>query len=226
MARQVHLAPINPNANAYTIRSMANIARNALPSDFTVSEHTMEDGPLVVSNEAELAAATEQVIDRARNLARDGVEAILVSGFGDPGVRTLKEELSIPVTGIAEAGIFAAGTMGRKFLIITTTDQLRASIARAVKNYGYKDQFVSIRITSGDMHATMANLELLQSALMDTARLCLKHDGAEVLLIGGGPLAPVAREPAKNLTYPIIEPVRAGALLAGFRARESTYPGL
>ena len=48
--------------------------------------------------------------------SENGVEAILVSGFGDPGVRTLKEELSIPVTGIAEAGIVAAGTTGQKIL--------------------------------------------------------------------------------------------------------------
>lgn len=224
MAKQLHLALINPNANADTTRFMADIARNALPAEFKVSEHTMEDGPTVVSNEAELAAASERVIDRARILERNGVEAILVSGFGDPGVRTLKEELSIPVTGIAEAGIVAAGTMGRKFSIITTTSQLKVSITHSVENYGYKDQFASIRITSGDMHATMANLELLKNALMETARLCLENDGAEVLLIGGGPLAPAARELADNLNYPIIEPVRAGALLAGFRAKESNNP--
>ena len=72
----------------------------------------------------------------------------------------------------------------------------------------------------------MANLELLKNALMETARLCLENDGAEVLLIGGGPLAPAARELADKLNYPIVEPVRAGALLAGFRAKESKNPGL
>lgn len=226
MAKRLHLALINPNSNADATRFMAEIARGALPAEFAVSEHTMEDGPAVVSNEAELAAASERVIDRARLLERNGAEAILVSGFGDPGVRTLKDELSVPVTGIAEAGIAAAGTLGRRFSIITTTDQLEASIAHSVESYGYKDQFASIRITSGDMHTTMANLELLKSALMDTARLCLENDGAEVLLIGGGPLAPAARELAERLSYPVIEPVRAGALLAGFRAKESKNSGL
>ncbi len=219
MGRQFHLALLNPNTNSDTTRLMAELARGALPHEFTVSAYTMETGPKVVSNEAELAEAASQVIDRARLLEKEGADAILVSGFGDPGVKELKAELSIPVTGIAEAGIAAAANKGRKFSIITTTDQLKASITQTVEYYGYKDHFASIRITAGDMHATMANLKLLESALMDTARLCLEHDGAQVLLVGGGPLAPAARELADKLPYPIIEPVRAGALLAGFRTK-------
>ncbi|MDK3074983.1 aspartate/glutamate racemase family protein [Sedimentitalea sp. JM2-8] len=220
MARRIKLALLNPNTNAETTGIMAKIARGALPPEFTVSGHTMEHGPKVVSNETELAAAAEQVVESARVLEKDGADAILVSGFGDPGVSALKAELSIPVTGIAEAGMISAAKRGRKFSIITTTEQLKASITRLVGHYGYTDQFASIRITAGDMRSTMANLQLLESALMAAARLCLEQDGAEVLLIGGGPLAPAARELADKLSYPIVEPVRAGALLAGFRAKE------
>jgi Asp/Glu/hydantoin racemase len=51
-------------------------------------------------------------------------------------------------------------------------------------------------------------------------RATISKDGADAIIIGGGPLAVAARRIAPELSIPLIEPVEAGALCAISRAQE------
>lgn len=208
----MRLAVLNPNTNAATTAHMVAIVRALAPAGVDVEGHSMSLGPAIVTDEAALAAAARQIETVGRTLALDGVSGILIAGFGDPGLGALRGALSIPVTGIAEAGMAEAAARGR-FSIITTTPDLERSILSLVDAYGYRGMLASLRITPGIAERVMADPEGLPRALIALARDCAA-DGAASVLIGGGPLARAARAVSDGIDLPVIEPVAAGARLS------------
>lgn len=206
------LALLNPNTNSATTAHMLGIARALAPPGVAVQGHTMLLGPAIVTDETALAAAARQIETVGLALASDGVDGILVAGFGDPGLDALRKALAIPVTGIAEAGMAEAAALGR-FSIITTTPHLERSILGLVDRYGHRAALASLRITPGVAEQVMADPDALQRALVAIARDCAA-DGARSVLIGGGPLARAARAVSDAIDLQVIEPVAAGARLA------------
>jgi allantoin racemase len=206
------LALLNPNTNASTTAHMLGIAQGLVPEDTRAEGHTMLLGPSIVTDEAALAAAARQIETVGLSLARDGVDGILIAGFGDPGLAVLRRTLSIPVTGIAEAGMAEAAALGQ-FSIITTTPHLEQAILALVDRYGHSDRLASLRITPGVAEQVMSDPEALKRSLVALARDCVA-DGAVSVLIGGGPLARAARAVSDAIDLKVIEPVAAGARLA------------
>lgn len=203
------IALLNPNTNTATTALMTGIAQALCPPNVEVQGHTMMLGPSIITNEAALEAAGKQVVTVGVGLARAGVDALIVSAFGDPGLLELRDRVDIPVTGIAEAGMAEAARDGRRFSIITTTPDLEASIRSKVALYGHDDHLASLRISEGDAFAVMSDEARMSAALIAIARKC-EADGAEALLLGGGPLARAATAVADAIPLPIVEPVSAG----------------
>lgn len=208
------IALLNPNTNGATTKLMAGIAQKQAPPGITFIGFSMLLGPMVVTNETALEQSALQIITMGQTLAADGFDGILISGFGDPGLTRLRRIIDIPVTGIAEAGMAAASANGRCFSIVTTTPDLKNSIQKLANSYGYASQLVSIRLTPGTAEQTMANPSLLASALLATAQRCAREDGADSILIGGGPLATAAKMIESEVALPIIDPVTEGAKFA------------
>ena len=168
----------------------------------------------LVADEQALLTAGRQIVTIGENLAVHGVSGLLIAGFGDPGLAELKSRVDIPVTGIAEAGIAEAAKQSRRFSIITTTPDLCDAIHRKVDESQASHLLASVRIETGDLDAIMGDIDRMSTALLKLATQCIEEDGAEAILIGGGPLAPAAHHIAHQISVPIVEPVRAGAMLA------------
>lgn len=203
------LALINPNTNLATTEMMAAIAQANVGPDIKVEGHTAVLGPTIITDETALTAAARQVETLGQSLARDGVDGLLISGFGDPGLGALRARLSIPVVGIAEAGMAAAAAHG-DFAIITTTPDLRHAILDQVRRYGHEPRLAALLISTGGAEVDMASPEAMTRALADLAGRC-EAKGARAVLIGGGPLARVAHAVRSASAIPVIEPVAAGA---------------
>ncbi|WP_417272562.1 aspartate/glutamate racemase family protein [Celeribacter halophilus] len=210
MTRPPHrIALLNPNTNTATTTLMTGIAQALCPPKVEVQGHTMMLGPSIITNEAALDAAAKQVVTVGVGLASAGADALIVSAFGDPGLMELRDRVDIPVVGIAEAGMAEASEGGRRFSIITTTPDLDASIRSKVALYGHDDHLASLRISEGDAFAVMSDEARMSAALISIAQQC-ETDGAEALLLGGGPLARAAKAVDNAIPLPIIEPVSAG----------------
>lgn len=221
--RACRIALLNPNTNAGTTRMMLGIAQQALPagSTFVIEGRTAPSGEPLIVNEAALATASVVVQDYGETLATEGMNAIIVSAFGDPGLLALRKKLAIPVTGIAEAGISEAAAGGRRYAIVTTTPLLRASLHDTAALYGHADTLVSVRITEGDAAHTMQNMERMANALLECCHHAIRTDGADAIVIGGGPLAHAAQLIAPQLHVPLIEPVAAAVRLTLQRCQTS-----
>ncbi|MEV0324380.1 aspartate/glutamate racemase family protein [Streptomyces sp. NPDC050658] len=209
------VALINPNTSRATTDMMATIARRTLRADDDYEVHgvTVAEGPSMLVDEDVLRAAGPQVLDAARHTlagpAGGRVEALVVSAFGDPGVEELRAWTDVPVVGIAEAAMAEAAANGRRFGIATTTPGLAAAIAARVDQLGHSPQYTGIRLTAGNPLELAATPEAMRSRLSEAVAACITEDGAEAVIIGGGPLGEAAEALRHSFPVPVIGPISA-----------------
>ncbi len=211
------VAVVNPNTDTATTAMMAAIARRTLrPEDgYEVRGVTVAAGPAMLVDEEALRASAGHVRDAADRLLAgpDGarVAAVVVSAFGDPGVEELRTRLSVPVVGIAEAAMREAGADGRRFGIATTTPRLAAAIDARVRRLGWSAQYTGVRLTPGDPRQLAAAPQDMTDRLAEAVELCVREDGAEAVVIGGGPLGEAAEALRDRFPVPVVGPIPAAA---------------
>lgn len=209
---------INPNTSAATTAMMVAAARRMLPPGIALRGITAARGPAMITDVATLADAVGEVV-RLGTSEASGVDALVVAAFGDPGLTRLRGLLPIPVVGIGEAAVRDAAKGGRRFGIATTTPGLVRSVEANIRLLGLEAGFTGVRIAEGDPVALAANPGLQAAALFRTVSMCLEADGAEMVVVGGGPLTDAAAQLARQFGDRIVEPVPAavGHLLEQLR---------
>lgn len=229
---------INPNTSTASTDMMVGIAArclaglgSALGGQQAITGRTAAAGVSMIVNEAELASAAQQVVHTWRRATLDAGPrpwaGVVVSAFGDPGMDALRAMLSVPVVGICEASLLEAAQGGRRFGIATVTPALAGLIQQRVDELGLRAAYTGIRLTPGEPRALAAQPAALQQALAEAVNQCIQLDGAEAVIIGGGPLAQAATQLQALWGVPIIEPIPAavrqlaGLLGHAVQARES-----
>lgn len=215
----MRLLLINPNTNVATTERMVVIAREAAPRGVAIEGLTAAFGAPLITEPGALAVAADAVVALVDGIDTQTGDGIIVAAFGDPGLERARAVASCPVTGIAEAGLAEAAQGGRRFAVATTTSDLVDSIAGLVRRYGHGDHFVGTYLTAGDVDGLMRDPDRLTEALEDACRAAIA-DGAEAVVIGGGPLAVAARAIAPRIIVPVVEPIPAAVRLALHRAGE------
>jgi Asp/Glu/hydantoin racemase len=207
---------INPNTNRATTEAMVEIARGSDPHA-RVDGATVRTGAPLLVDETLLAQGTQAVVDLVRTKDFTGFDGGIVAAFGDPGLEAARAICRIPLVGIAEAAMAEAAAGRRRFVVVTTTPLLVDAIERRAAAYGHNAAFGVVRLTDGDINALMADPAALEAALARACERTIAEDGAEAIVIGGGPLAVAARALAPRFAVPIVEPIPAAMRL--LRAR-------
>ena len=208
---------VNPNTNTRTTDAMVAIARAAAPGDVFVGATAAFGAPLLVDEQL-LAKGAEAVEALFAEYDFAGFDGAIVAAYGDPALDIVRDKCSVPVTGIAEASMLEAAEGGRRFGVATTTPKLVEIIGRRAMALGLGHLFAGVRLTQGDIHALMADPTALEYELGVACEAAIGLDGAEAIVIGGGPLAVAARALASRFVVPIVEPIPAAARLARTRS--------
>ena len=119
----MRIALLNPNTSVETTRMMVTIAKDSAAAGVEIVGHTAGFGAVLITESETLDLAADAVAALAGDL--DNANAVIIAAFGDPGLEALRSKLSVPVTGIAEAGMAEAAQGGRRFAVVTTTPRLR-----------------------------------------------------------------------------------------------------
>jgi allantoin racemase len=199
---------INPNSSVATTQTMVEIARQTAGSALDISGATATRAPLLITTPRALEDAGSEVVEIAAAQA-DSFDGFIVSAFGDPGLDTLRARVGRLAVGIANAAIVEAASHGRRFGIATTTPELETQIVGRVGAAGLSSQFTGVRFTTGDPAALMSNGDALMRSMATVIRGCIEEDGAEAIIIGGGPLARIAQALQFVFAAPIIAPIPA-----------------
>jgi allantoin racemase len=199
---------INPNTSARTTEMMVSVAQPLVPSGFNIVGVSAAHGVPMIVNEFDLAASIIEVVRIGREKA-SGVGAIMVAAFGSSGADILRQTVRIPVIGIGEAAIMEAAAGERRFGIATTTPALVGSIEAGVRKLSLERNFTGVRLPDGDPLTLAASPAKQDAALIKASADCIELDGAEAVVIGGGPLSASAARLRHRFTNDIIEPVPA-----------------
>lgn len=204
---------VNPNTSTATTRMMTTLARRALAgTGLLVRGVTAARGPAMLTDpEALRAAAPETVAAALAAMSAGDCAALVVGAFGDPGLGELRAAVAdtVPVVGLGEAALAEAAAGGRHFGIATTTPRLAGTLTDHVERLGLGDRYTGARFTAGDPERLAARPESLLAALEAAVRACAVRDGAEAVVIGGGPLGDAATALRARLTLPVIAPIPA-----------------
>ena len=216
--RPYRIALLNPNTSTDATATMVASARRAAPAGVHIEGRTVGEGQELIADPQALAQAARAVEAAAPALVAEGFDAIIVAGFGDPGVVALRQGLSVPVTGLGEAGIAEAAQGGLRYAIVTVTPGLHQSLVAAAHAHAEPSQLAAVRYTQGLLREVMLTPEDLAAALLNACQDAIALDGAQSIVIGGGPLARAAQDIAGRLHVRVVDPVGAAVRLACRRA--------
>ncbi|QTF92076.1 aspartate/glutamate racemase family protein [Halomonas sp. BM-2019] len=211
------IALINPNSNTESTRSMADLARLETRGVAEVVERTNRDAPPLLTTPQDMIDAAPGVVALGVEAARDNnVAAIIVSAFSDPGLEELRESVDIPVFGIGEEVFHEAARDNREFGIVTVTpdEALIDSFRQKAASLGYEQLYRGVRVTPGDPTELVQSPDKLDAALAEAVKESVEEDGAQAVIMGGGPLSASALRLQPQFDVPLVVAVKAAARAA------------
>jgi allantoin racemase len=204
---------VNPNITvAITDVMVAEARRVAAPATEVVAA-TAAFGTLYIENRAEASIAAHAVLDALAEHSA-GCDAAIVSAFADPGLAGAKELMDIPVVGIAEAALLTAWMLGRRFSIVCMTARLRTWYMECVAEHGLQGRLAAVRALEVPVTDITRARDLLAEPLLELCQRTVDEDEAEVVILGGGPLAGLAHLIADRVPVPLLDGVSCAVPMA------------
>lgn len=195
-------------------------AQNLLGAGVRVIGKTNSSAPLLLTTPADMQLAEQGVLALGLQAAQaltdlEKTGAIIIAAFSDPGLNALRAQVSIPVLGMGESTLLEAAALYGHFGIVTVTPNtdLLASFNEQAQALGLSDHYCGARVTQGDGQLLLASPELLDADLSAAIRESIL-DGAEAIILGGGPLAAAAERLQDEFDIPLLNPVTAAARAA------------
>ena len=204
---------INPNITAAVTDTMLAEARRSASPGTEIIAATARFGVTYVENRIEAAIASHAVLEALAEHAR-GCDAAIVAAFGDPGLWAAKELMEFPVVGISEAAFLTAHLLGGRYSIVCLSERLGVWYRECAREHGLDSRLGSVRALAVAPSDIAKAKEEMRERLIEQALRAIDEDAAEVIVLGGGPIAGLAREIADRLSVPIVDGVSCAVQMA------------
>lgn len=204
---------VNSNTTPSVTDRIGDAARAAASPGVEIEAVTAPVGlPLIVSRADWLVAGQATLAALAER--RGQYDAAVIACFGDPGLDAAKELLDVPVLGISEAAFHAACMLGRRFGVVSFTAALRPMFEDCLAYHSLGARCTGFRMGpafAGDPGRVAEERSELIVSLCEQA---IEQDGAEVVILAGGPLAGLAPVLAPRVRAPLVDGTAAAVRLA------------
>jgi allantoin racemase len=138
---------------------------------------------------------------------QQGADAAIIAAFGDPGLFGARELFDCPVIGMSEAAMLTACMLGRRFAIITFATALATWYRDCVEMHGLQERCCAVR-TLDQSFASLAEVQSeKEDLLVALANKAVEEDAAEVIILGGAPLAGLAPRVRDRVPVPLVDPI-------------------
>jgi allantoin racemase len=200
-----------------------------------ISNVFLQSGPASVESAFDEAVAIPDVIAKVREAEAEGMDAVIINCFGDPGLDAAREVVSIPVVGPCEASMHVAAMLGHRFSVITVLERLIPELGFHAQKYGVERKLASARSVDLPVLDLENGREQFVGRMVEKAIEAVEEDGAHVIVLGCTGLAGLAEQVKIGLLkadheIPVIDPAAtalkvAEALVgAGLAHSKRTYP--
>jgi len=169
-------------------------------------------GAAVIRTHLEFAEAAVQTVAALKDKAANH-DAGIIACFGDPGLRAARHELDMPIVGIAEAAMLTAHLLGGRYSIMTLGAHQAINIADLARLYGLEARLASVQIAQISHADVLADPSQAIAAFVAAGRQAVE-DGADVLILGGGPMAGLAHQIELLVEVPVLDGITCATKLA------------
>jgi Asp/Glu/hydantoin racemase len=213
MVSRMKLLLANPNTSTSITDRIAAVARGVAAPGTEIVAVTGTAGVPYIATRAEAAVAGRTTLELMAEHGA-GCDAAIVAAFADPGLGGARELMSIPVIGLAEAAMLTACMLGRRFSIVTFSGSLGPWYRECVEYHGLTARLAAIRSVELPFTGVDTVQTELEAALVALCARTVVDDEADMVILGGAPLAGLARRVAHLVPVPLIDAVEAAVLQA------------
>ncbi|AWN35198.1 aspartate/glutamate racemase family protein [Methylobacterium radiodurans] len=199
---------LNPNTSTDVTDLLIAAGRAVAGAGTTLVPATAAYGVPYIATRAEAQIGGAIVLEMLAERHAE-VDAAIVAAFGDPGLHGARELFDIPVIGLAEAAMLTACMLGRRFAIVTFADALGPWYEDCVAVNGLAGRCAGVRTLDGSFRTLSTVQGEKEGLLVDLALRAVEEDEADVIILGGAPLAGLAGRVADRVPVPIVDPVAA-----------------
>jgi Asp/Glu/hydantoin racemase len=202
---------LNPNSSiSVTQRMQSCCATISLPAGYHVDFRTLAEGPPVIECQRDVERVVLPVCDYFH---ANPADAFVIGCFSDPGLYLAREELGVPVIGIAEAAVLAAVGLGARFGILAIKQGSIGRHTRMVRQLGYADRMAADRPLDLGV-AELLDEDLSIARIIDVGRRMRDEDGADVLILGCATMGAYRPRLQAELGIAVVDPTQAAVMQA------------
>lgn len=204
---------LNPNMTQAMTDNMAAITRDAVGDAAEIIPVTASKGFPYIASRAEAQIAGGLVLEMIAEHANE-VDAVVIAAFGDPGLAGARELFDLPIVGMAEAAVMTAALLGDTFAVVTFSPLMTRWYADCVRATGMTDRFKGVH-TPEISPARLAEVQTdLRADLIALATTAATRHHADVIILGGAPLAGLAPKIASEVPAILVDPIVAAVFQA------------
>jgi allantoin racemase len=199
---------VNPNTTSEVTDLLVAAGKRSANADTELVPLTAPYGFPYIStrSEAQIGGAIAIEMLAAHHTQAD---AAILAAFGDPGLFGARELFDIPVVGMSEAAMLTACMLGQRFAIVTFAAALGNWFRDCVAMHGLQSRCAGIRALD-QAFASLAQVQQeKEDLLVKLANQAVEQDGADVVILGGAPLAGLAVKIKHQVAVPLVDPIAA-----------------
>jgi Asp/Glu/hydantoin racemase len=204
---------VNPNTSAHVTDVIAREARRVASPGTEVIAVTARFGASYIETHGEAAVAAHATLEALAGHST-GCNAAIIAAFTDPGIDGAREILDVPVVGIAQAAMATASLLGSRFSLVSVSRRMVPLFRACVDRYGMGSRLASIRMLDVPL-ADIATVQVdLEARIVELCHRAADEDGADVVILAGGPLAGLASRVAGRIAAPVVDGTTSAVHLA------------
>ncbi len=204
---------VNPNTSNSMTQAIGDIARRYASPGSEIVALSARYGASSIDSSFESLLSAVAVMDRVSTYVGD-FDAVVLAGFGEYGREGVQEISAAPVFDIAECSAHVAQLIGRSYSVVTTLSRSIAAIEDRLAVAGLTARCASVRAAGLSTSDVERDPEQAMRKIVETARVAVEVDGAEVLCLGCAGMAGLDEAIAGELGVPVVDGVAAGVRLA------------
>ena len=197
-----------------------------------VEVRSLGDGPASIESAWEASLVVPALCEAVVRAQAEGLGAVIVGCFSDPGLDALRELTSVPVVGPGASALHLAAQLATRFTIISPLEGAPGRTHERLRALGLDGKLASVRGVNMPVLDVARARDVVLDRLEEVGRAALRDDGADALVLGCMSMGflDVTDDLQKRLDVPVVNPVTASlktaeAMLAmGVSHSKLAYP--
>jgi allantoin racemase len=200
-----------------------------------ISVALLEKGPASIESRYDEMVAAPDVVRKAVEAEKDGVDAVIIDCMADPGLEAAREMVSIPVIGPGETAMHVAAMLAHRFSVVTVLDQAVPMFYQHAQSVGVEERLASVRAANIPV-LELDDTERVVKVLVEQSVSAVRDDGAHLIVFGCTGMIGLSSQVVKGLAdtgisdVPVIDPAILAVGFAetlvdiGLSHSKRTYP--